>query len=225
MALFITSLNSGSNGNCYYIGNSEEAVLIDAGISCRETEKRMQRLGLSMNKVKAIFISHEHSDHISGAAAFVKENPSIIIIAHQKEAEHIALYGRDEQAAWAGIIKQRSEDVKQSAAAMSGEQQRKEQLRLANELEERGHCRFVYHYGSGNRAFDAVDLSDYLVWAKDNKTADVVCRGGKKCINATYDSWRFQIREGTDQKKLQRAIVHLLNLCGVPRSKPDLFCH
>ncbi|MBK0402491.1 MBL fold metallo-hydrolase [Adhaeribacter sp. BT258] len=66
MQLFITSLNSGSNGNCYYIGNETEAVLVDAGISCRETERRMVRLGLSMEKVKAIFISHEHSDHIRG---------------------------------------------------------------------------------------------------------------------------------------------------------------
>lgn len=64
--LHITSLNSGSNGNCYYIGNDNEAVLIDAGISCRETEKRMLRLGLSMHKVKAIFISHEHTDHVKG---------------------------------------------------------------------------------------------------------------------------------------------------------------
>ena len=66
MSLLITSLNSGSNGNCYYVGNTEEAVLIDAGISCRETEKRMQILGLNMHSVKAIFISHEHSDHIKG---------------------------------------------------------------------------------------------------------------------------------------------------------------
>lgn len=66
MSLFIASLNSGSNGNCYYIGNDQEAVLIDAGISCRETERRMQRLGLSMEKVKAVFISHEHIDHIRG---------------------------------------------------------------------------------------------------------------------------------------------------------------
>ncbi len=66
MSLFFTSLNSGSNGNCYYVGNSNEAVLVDAGISCRETEKRMKRLGLSMQKVKAIFISHEHGDHIKG---------------------------------------------------------------------------------------------------------------------------------------------------------------
>ena len=66
MTLFIASLNSGSNGNCYYIGNEEEAVLIDAGLSCRETERRMRRLGLSLDRVKAIFISHEHDDHIRG---------------------------------------------------------------------------------------------------------------------------------------------------------------
>lgn len=71
--LFITSLNSGSNGNCYYVGNAQEAVLIDAGISCRETEKRMLRLGLSMGKVKAIFISHEHGDHIRGLTVLAKK--------------------------------------------------------------------------------------------------------------------------------------------------------
>jgi phosphoribosyl 1,2-cyclic phosphodiesterase len=66
MALYIASLNSGSNGNCYYVGNDREAVLVDAGISCRETEKRMRRLGLSFSRLRAIFISHEHGDHIRG---------------------------------------------------------------------------------------------------------------------------------------------------------------
>lgn len=73
MSLYIASLNSGSNGNCYYIGNEQEAVLIDAGLSCRETEKRMNRLGLSLRKVKAIFISHEHSDHIKGVTVLSKK--------------------------------------------------------------------------------------------------------------------------------------------------------
>ena len=73
MSLFVASLNSGSNGNCYYVGNHHEAVLIDAGISCRETELRMSRLNLSMKKVKALFISHEHSDHIKGIAAISKK--------------------------------------------------------------------------------------------------------------------------------------------------------
>ncbi len=73
MSLFITSLNSGSNGNCYYIGNNKEAVLIDAGISCKETEKRMKRSGLNIETVKAIFISHEHTDHIKGVEVLSKK--------------------------------------------------------------------------------------------------------------------------------------------------------
>lgn len=73
MSLFVASLNSGSNGNCYYVGNDKEAVFIDAGISCKETELRMKRLGLSMKNVKAIFISHEHSDHIYGVSILSKK--------------------------------------------------------------------------------------------------------------------------------------------------------
>jgi phosphoribosyl 1,2-cyclic phosphodiesterase len=74
MSLFIASLNSGSNGNCYYVGNHEEAILIDAGISCRETEKRMKRLGLSMQAVRAVFISHEHGDHIAGLEVLARRH-------------------------------------------------------------------------------------------------------------------------------------------------------
>lgn len=73
MSLFITSLNSGSNGNCYYVGNDTEAILVDAGISCREIEMRMKRLGLFIEKVKAVFVSHEHSDHIKGLSVLVKK--------------------------------------------------------------------------------------------------------------------------------------------------------
>ncbi len=74
MSLQIASLNSGSNANCYYIGNHNEAVLIDAGLSCRETEKRMKRLGLDVSIVKAIFISHEHDDHIAGLPVLSKKH-------------------------------------------------------------------------------------------------------------------------------------------------------
>ncbi|MFC4210508.1 MBL fold metallo-hydrolase [Pedobacter lithocola] len=73
MALYFTSINSGSNGNCYYVGNKNEAVLVDVGISCKEVEKRMARLGLSMSNIKAIFISHEHGDHIKGLSVLSKK--------------------------------------------------------------------------------------------------------------------------------------------------------
>lgn len=73
MSLFIASLNSGSNGNCYYIGNGTDAVLIDAGISCRETEKRLKQLGLAIKTIKAIFVSHEHGDHIKGVSTLANK--------------------------------------------------------------------------------------------------------------------------------------------------------
>jgi len=74
MALIVASIASGSNGNCYYIGNEKEAILVDAGISCREIERRTKRMGLSLQKVKAVFISHEHSDHIRGLEVLVRKH-------------------------------------------------------------------------------------------------------------------------------------------------------
>jgi phosphoribosyl 1,2-cyclic phosphodiesterase len=73
MALQITSLNSGSNGNCYYVGNQQDAVLIDAGLSCRETEIRLKQLGLHIQTIKAIFVSHEHTDHIKGLSTLANK--------------------------------------------------------------------------------------------------------------------------------------------------------
>jgi phosphoribosyl 1,2-cyclic phosphodiesterase len=73
MSLSFASLNSGSNGNCYYLGNEQDAVLIDAGLSCKEIEKRMKALGLSIHSIKAVFISHEHIDHIKGIEVLAKK--------------------------------------------------------------------------------------------------------------------------------------------------------
>ncbi len=87
MSLFITSLNSGSNGNCYYVGNHNDAVLIDVGISCREAEKRMKKLDLSMKKVKAIFVSHEHGDHIKGVSVLANKY-SLPVYITEATAKH-----------------------------------------------------------------------------------------------------------------------------------------
>lgn len=111
MALFISSLNTGSNGNCFYIGNEEEAILIDAGLSCKETETRMQRLALSMDKVKAIFISHEHSDHIKGLPVLAKKYKLPIYITQrtliggrqQLPAELIRPFGTYSPIAFGGL--------------------------------------------------------------------------------------------------------------------------
>lgn len=68
MSLYTASLNSGSNGNCYYISNGKDAILVDVGLSCREIESRMKKMGLAPNNIRAVFISHEHTDHIKGTS-------------------------------------------------------------------------------------------------------------------------------------------------------------
>jgi len=69
----ICALASGSNGNCYYIGNKTEAVLIDAGLSFKQIMKRMESKELDSKKIRALFITHEHGDHVRGARVMGKK--------------------------------------------------------------------------------------------------------------------------------------------------------
>lgn len=66
------SIASGSNGNCYYIANGDDVLLIDIGINTKHVEIRMNRLGIEPASVKAIFITHEHTDHVKGLSVFCK---------------------------------------------------------------------------------------------------------------------------------------------------------
>lgn len=70
----ICALASGSNGNCYYIGNGSDAILIDMGISNKQLKERLNAVGLLIDKIKAVFISHEHTDHIKGMRVVVARN-------------------------------------------------------------------------------------------------------------------------------------------------------
>ena len=70
----ICAIASGSNGNCYYVGNETEAVLIDLGISTKQAVQRMVDKGIDLQKIKAVFVSHEHADHVRGVRVFSKRH-------------------------------------------------------------------------------------------------------------------------------------------------------
>ncbi len=66
------ALASGSNGNCYYVAKDDTAILVDAGINNKHIHLRMDSLGILPTQIKALFITHEHSDHIQGLSVFAK---------------------------------------------------------------------------------------------------------------------------------------------------------
>lgn len=69
----VCAIASGSNGNCYYVGNEKEAVLVDAGISAKQVLVRMEERGLDPSILKGIFITHEHVDHVRGCRVLSKK--------------------------------------------------------------------------------------------------------------------------------------------------------
>jgi phosphoribosyl 1,2-cyclic phosphodiesterase len=72
MALSFTLLGSGSTGNSTLVSDGNTHVLVDVGLSGRETARRLSARGICPGKISAIVISHEHGDHCRGVAPFVK---------------------------------------------------------------------------------------------------------------------------------------------------------
>ncbi|EPP34824.1 metallo-beta-lactamase superfamily protein [Chlamydia ibidis] len=65
-------LASGSKGNCTYLGTASTKILIDLGISKQQVTRELRAMDIHPEDIQAIFVSHEHSDHISGIKSFIK---------------------------------------------------------------------------------------------------------------------------------------------------------
>jgi phosphoribosyl 1,2-cyclic phosphodiesterase len=98
--LEICALASGSNGNCYYIGNDQEAILVDAGLSARQLQFRMLECNIDAAKIKAILVTHEHSDHCCGARVFSKRLGGIPVCLTKKTYLAIHARQRPEKVVW-----------------------------------------------------------------------------------------------------------------------------
>src|SRR5437868_4044801 len=73
MGVTVSVLASGSRGNCALVATTRTRVLVDAGISCRETFKRLKQAGEDPRMLSAIVITHEHSDHVYGLATLARK--------------------------------------------------------------------------------------------------------------------------------------------------------
>lgn len=87
----VVNLTSGSDGNITYVESEEAKILVDLGLSCRETEQRLKLIGVNPKEISCILVTHEHSDHIKGIDAFSSKYDTPIF------AHHEVWYGLDEK--------------------------------------------------------------------------------------------------------------------------------
>ncbi len=69
----LCSIASGSSGNCIYVGNDNTGILVDAGISKKRIVDGLTSIDVNPETLSGIFITHEHSDHISGLGVFTRK--------------------------------------------------------------------------------------------------------------------------------------------------------
>jgi phosphoribosyl 1,2-cyclic phosphodiesterase len=77
MTLQFCSFSSGSSGNSYLVRSDETAILVDAGISGKKIMEGLSRTGTEAKKVKAIMVTHEHSDHVQSLRVLHKRLPEV----------------------------------------------------------------------------------------------------------------------------------------------------
>jgi phosphoribosyl 1,2-cyclic phosphodiesterase len=88
VAVHLTILGSGSNGNCAYVETAETRILVDAGFSLRQIRQRLATIGRAPENLTGILITHEHSDHIAGLSALT-EKLHIPVYCNRPTAEEI----------------------------------------------------------------------------------------------------------------------------------------
>ncbi len=75
--LYYMSLGSGSSGNCCYIGTKRGGILVDAGVKTEDVVRMLASNGISMSSVKALLLTHDHSDHVRYAYNIVRNHKHI----------------------------------------------------------------------------------------------------------------------------------------------------
>jgi len=82
-------LASGSKGNCTYVASGGTAILIDVGLSARETANRLHEAKIDPGTLQAVLFSHDHTDHFKGVEVFSKKYPSVRLLANEGTASGI----------------------------------------------------------------------------------------------------------------------------------------
>lgn len=116
-------LASGSKGNSTVLSSSGASILVDAGLSCRETLKRMRSAGEDPERLKAILISHEHQDHVNGLSVLARKLKVPVYLTNPtyREWERAMAPPRRKFVSAAAYFASRSAPVKGSAVEIAVE--------------------------------------------------------------------------------------------------------
>jgi len=93
-ALSVCTLASGSKGNCIHIAAGDKAILVDAGLSGREIERRMAQRDLRPDLLQAIIVSHEHVDHIRGVGVLARRYRLPVYLSSETAGAAFSSLGR-----------------------------------------------------------------------------------------------------------------------------------
>lgn len=80
-------LGSSSGGNCSFLETQQGKFLIDAGFSGKQIAQRLEAIGECVEAIDAVFVTHEHQDHIQGLAGLTRYCPGLTLVANHKTAQ------------------------------------------------------------------------------------------------------------------------------------------
>jgi phosphoribosyl 1,2-cyclic phosphodiesterase len=114
-----TVLGSGSSGNCVLISSETTNVLVDAGLSAREILRRLCQVGVEPDKLDAILVTHEHSDHIGGMRVLMQSVDCPVFISRVTEDAYYdtragGTNGDSESSKRRAVLKDRAVEIESS---------------------------------------------------------------------------------------------------------------
>jgi phosphoribosyl 1,2-cyclic phosphodiesterase len=120
----LTVLGSGSSGNAVFISAGETRVLVDAGMSARETVRRLALVGEDIAKLDGVIITHEHGDHAGGLRVLLKSLTCPVFISGKTRDAYIREHTRtssEEPRKRADALQNRTEEIESSRDFRIGE--------------------------------------------------------------------------------------------------------
>ena len=139
-------LYSSSSGNCSFVGDEEGGVLIDAGVNCKHITEALAANSIDPERVKAIFVTHTHSDHINGLRVFAKRY-GCTVYAQEANLRELRDSGKLDAAAVTVPLESGAVDLGDMCIS-----------HFTTSHDCAASCGFVIDFGDGKRAASCTDL-------------------------------------------------------------------